>query len=61
MSTSRHCTHCPHFISEVKSKRYPGYIGKCGLYDRLVKDTLCGCRTDSENVILLNFEKEDAE
>jgi len=56
---TRRCRNCPDFESETKSNRYPGYIGVCGRYGKLVKDTLCGCRTaPNGDVTLLNFGEE---
>lgn len=53
----KHCTPtCEYFESHVKDKKYPGYIGVCTRYDRLVTDSLCGCELRRDGgVTLWNF------
>ena len=53
---TRRCVHCPNFHSDARTKHFPECIGVCGLYRKLVKDTLCGCKTDRDGIVtLLNF------
>lgn len=53
MKKVRKCINCKHF----EPKKADSYIGICRLYNKAVKDTLCGCDRDIKNgvIVLKNF------
>lgn len=53
MKKARKCINCKHF----EPKKADSYIGICRVYNKCVKDTLCGCERDVKNgvIVLKNF------